>query len=258
MPLASSSSTTSCGFTVICTTFGASWLNLDSGVVSYALGLGVGLGEVDEMGVNIPDRGDLSSNNFPNEIRRMELGEEGRVSQSVVRSQHSYSFFACSWSNSPDRHSRQINSFRVYTLIAKGSLFSTLTDRLRRYFPSIVNGCRDPVVSNSVMSSDGPPSSFPSSDCSCSDDSTPSLGSSVSIAGDFVVSGCATGALVVSLAGVVVVLVVAVTVTGATRSPPAGWSGAAVWDWDREEGTAVESGSVAAGFSEREEVVGSG
>lgn len=32
---------------------------------------------------NIPEIGDLSSNNFPNEIRRIELGDEGRVSQSA-------------------------------------------------------------------------------------------------------------------------------------------------------------------------------
>lgn len=34
-PLASSSSTTSCGLTVICTTLGASWLNFDSGSCKY-------------------------------------------------------------------------------------------------------------------------------------------------------------------------------------------------------------------------------
>ena len=31
---------------------------------------------------DIPDRGDLSSSNLPNEIKRIELGDEGRVSQS--------------------------------------------------------------------------------------------------------------------------------------------------------------------------------
>jgi hypothetical protein len=44
------------------TTFGCSLLNLESEI------------------------GDLSSNNFPNEIRRIELGDEGRVSQSATTS----------------------------------------------------------------------------------------------------------------------------------------------------------------------------
>lgn len=35
------------------------------------------------IGVYIPDRGALSSNSFPNEISRMELGDDGRDSQSA-------------------------------------------------------------------------------------------------------------------------------------------------------------------------------
>lgn len=46
----------------------------------------VGVREVEQN--NIPDRGDLSSNNLPKEIKRIELGEEGRVSQSSYSQNH--------------------------------------------------------------------------------------------------------------------------------------------------------------------------
>lgn len=75
VPLESSSSIISCGLTVICTTLGASQLNFESEDHQYI---------VPRKAVSfIPDRGDLSSSNFPNEINRIELGEAGRGSQST-------------------------------------------------------------------------------------------------------------------------------------------------------------------------------
>lgn len=65
----------------------------------------------------VPDRGDLSSSNFPKEIKRIELGDDGRVSQSTEWTKEvRYELtapVACNHVDLPDRHSRQINSFNV-------------------------------------------------------------------------------------------------------------------------------------------------
>jgi hypothetical protein len=61
-------------------------------------------------------------------------------------------------------HSRNINSFSVYTLILNGSFFpfsvtpGTLTFRFVRYFSSILYGWRAPDVSSKVITNTGPAS----------------------------------------------------------------------------------------------------
>lgn len=57
---------------------------------------------------------------------------------------------------SPSRQSRQMSSFKVYTLILYGSMASTSTLRFLRYLASILYGCRAPVVSSSIMTTTGP------------------------------------------------------------------------------------------------------
>lgn len=63
------------------TTLGASRLNLESNQRQVSAKF-----DHDRRTANrvcIPDRGALSSNSFPNEISRMELGDDGRDSQSA-------------------------------------------------------------------------------------------------------------------------------------------------------------------------------
>lgn len=86
----------------------------------------------------------LSSNNFPKLISRIELGLAGFASHSSL-------------------HSRNINSFNLYTLRLKGSLFGTETDRLARYLLSSLNGCRAPLVNSRVIRSVGPAASLAAS-----------------------------------------------------------------------------------------------
>lgn len=118
---ASSSSTISCGLIVMCTTFDVSGLNLHA------------------------FKGSLSSNSLPKNINRILLGLLGFVSHSSL-------------------HSLNINSLSVYTLIVRGSFFpfsvtpGTATERLVKYFSSILYGWRAPDVSSKVIKSLGPPS----------------------------------------------------------------------------------------------------
>ena len=116
---------------------------------------------------DLPERGALSSSSFPKEIRRMELGEDGRDSHSdqTVRllNQRPNPLHGMSYCQIPsichfvpERHSLQISSLSVYTLIPNGSWFSTLTPHFRKYFPSIWSGCLNPVVRRSVIINDGP------------------------------------------------------------------------------------------------------
>ena len=86
----------------------------------------------------------LSSNSFPKLINRIELGELGLASHSSL-------------------HSLKINSFNLYTLRLKGSLFCTDTDRFVRYLLSSLKGCRAPFVNRRVMSSVGPVASLAAS-----------------------------------------------------------------------------------------------
>jgi hypothetical protein len=92
----------------------------------------------------LPFNAVLSSNNLPKKINRMLLGLLGFVSHS-------------------SRHSLNINSFNVYTLMLSGSFLplsvvsGTLTPRFIKYFSSILYGCRAPVEERSnVIITTGP------------------------------------------------------------------------------------------------------